>query len=50
MGLTEKVFNKTPGLACEWLKQLNMNSVPYKTFMAVIAKSTFTICIQLIII
>ena len=29
--LTEKVYNKTSGLACKWLKQLNMTSVPYKT-------------------
>ena len=41
--LTEKVYNKTSGLACEWLKQLNMTSVPYKTSMAIIPKSTFAI-------
>ena len=45
--LTEKVYNKTSGLACEWLKQLNMTSVPYKTYMAIIPKSTFTICVHL---
>ena len=47
--LTEKVYNKTSGLAYEWLKQLNMTSVPYKKSMAIIPKSTFIICIQLTI-
>ena len=42
--MTEKVYNKTSGLACEWIKQLNMTSVSYRTFMADISKSTFTIC------
>ena len=42
--MTEKVYNKTSGLACEWLKQLNMTSVSHRTFMADISESTFTIC------
>ena len=44
--LTEEIYNKTSGLACEWLKQLNMTSVPYKTSMAINPKSTFPICVQ----
>ena len=50
LNLTEKAYNKTSGLAFEWLKQLNMASVPYKTSMAIIPKSAFTICVQLTII
>ena len=42
--MTEKVYNKTSGVACEWLKQLNMTSVSYRTFMTDISKSIFTIC------
>ena len=44
---TEEIYNKTSGLACEWLKQLNMTSVPYKTSLAIIPRTTLAICVHL---